>query len=81
MEINHKKQREFLYAVYRSAAEADRLLAADPNFLHYRSVAGETTFHYLIVESEIELAATLLDRGADIDTQDTFGATPLMMPS
>lgn len=75
--INRQKNREFLEAVYRDLSEAERLLKADPQFLHYRSIAGETPFHYLIVESEIEKAAQLLDWGADINTQDNFGATPL----
>ena len=57
--------------------EAERLLKSDPQLLHYRSIAGETPFHYLVVESDIERATKLLDWGADINTQDGFGATPL----
>src|SRR5579872_3959687 len=75
---NHEKNREFLAAVYRDVSEAKQLLKADPQFLHYRSSVGETPFHYLIVESDIERAARLLEWGADINTRDDFGATPLM---
>jgi ankyrin repeat protein len=74
----HQKNREFLAAVYRDLSEARRRLQADPQFLHYRSSVGETPFHYLIVESNLERAAKLFEWGADINTQDDFGATPLM---
>ncbi len=79
MEIqNHKKNREFLAAVYHDLSEAKQLLKSDPQFLHYRSSLGETPFHYLIVESEIKRAARLPEWGADINTKDDFGATPLI---
>ena len=79
METNdHEKNRQFLAAIYESASKAERLVRIDPSFLHYRSSIGETPFHYLVVESDIERAAKLLDWGADVDTQDDFGATPLM---
>jgi ankyrin repeat protein len=75
---DHDKSRQFLSAVYESASKAEQLLRIDPQFLHYRSIAGETPFHYLIVESDVERATQLLDWGADINTQDDFGATPLI---
>lgn len=62
----------------RDISEAERLLKTDPQFLHYRSSIGETPFHYLIVESDIERAAKLLEWGSDINTQDEFGGTPLI---
>jgi ankyrin repeat protein len=76
--IDHVKNRQFLAAIYESTSNAERLLQEDPNFLHYRSIAGETPFHYLIVESDTERAAKLLEWGANINTQDEFGATPLI---
>jgi len=75
---DHDKNRQFLAAVYESPSKAEQLLRTDPQFLHYRSIAGETPFHYLIVESDIERASKLLNWGADINTQDDFGATPLI---
>jgi ankyrin repeat protein len=74
---DHEKNRQFLASVYEDISRAKQLLEVDPQFLHYRSIAGETPFHYLIVESDIERASKLLDWGADINTQDDFGATPL----
>jgi ankyrin repeat protein len=73
----HDKQRQFLWAVYEDMAKAEELLRQDPQFLHYRSIAGETVFHYLIVESDLDRASKLLEWGSDINTQDYFGATPL----
>jgi ankyrin repeat protein len=74
---NHEKNREFLATVYTDMPKAEQMLKADPQFLHYRSSVGETPFHYLVIENEVEKAAKLLDWGADINTQDNFGATPL----
>ncbi|HTA95276.1 MAG TPA: ankyrin repeat domain-containing protein [Verrucomicrobiae bacterium] len=76
--VNHQKNREFLTAIYRDMSEAERLFKADSQFLHYRSMIGETPFHYVIVESDIEKADKLLGWGADINTQNDFGTTPLM---
>ena len=75
---NHEKQREFLAAMYEDAARAQRLLKSDPQFLHYRSGIGETAFHYLVIEGERDRCGQLLEWGANINTQDNFGTTPLM---
>ena len=75
---DHKKNREFLVAVYANIAEAEKLFKANPDILRCRSMTGETPFHYLIVECELERATKLLEWGADINTQDDFGATPLI---
>lgn len=74
---HHEKSLQFLRAIYEDVAKAERMLKLEPQFLHYRSSIGETPFHYLIVESEMDRAGKLLDWGADINTQDDFGATPL----
>ena len=76
--LDHDKNRQFLAAVYESASKAEQLLGIDSQFPHYRSIAGETTFHYLVVENDLVRAAKLLDWGANINTQDDFGATPLI---
>jgi ankyrin repeat protein len=74
---DHEKNREFLAAIYEGSSKAEQLLRKDAKFLHYRSIAGETPFHYLVVESDTERATKLLEWGADVNTQDDFGATPL----
>jgi ankyrin repeat protein len=75
---NRYKQREFLSAVYSDLPRALALLTHDPNCIHYRSSVGETAFHYLIIESQLERAKVLFEWGADINTRDDFGATPLI---
>ncbi len=80
MEIikDHEKNRGFLEALYRDLTSAEHLLAKDRNFLHYRSSVGETPFHYVVIEASIPLATKLLEWGADANSQDDFGMTPLM---
>lgn len=56
---------------------AETLLAERPRALHARSRVGETVFHWMVVENEIEIARWLLGRGADIDNRTRFGDTPL----
>jgi ankyrin repeat protein len=75
---NHHKMRSFLRAVYSDVASAAKLLVADRTCIHYRSSIGETVFHYLVIENQIDLAGKLLDWGSNIDTQDNFGSTPVM---
>ena len=75
---NNYKQREFLSAVYDDLAKSLALLTHDSNCIHYRDSVGETAFHYLIIEGELERAEVLLEWGADVNTQCDFGATPLI---
>ncbi len=75
---NHYKQREFLKAVYNDLPRALALLTHDPNCIHYRSSVGETAFHYLIIESQLELAKVLFEWGSDINTRCDSGTTPLI---
>ena len=50
----------------------------DKDLVLYRDGAGETAFHYVVVENRMDLAKQLLAWGSEINTQDEFGATPLM---
>ena len=67
----------------RDAACADLSLAAaliqaDPAILDARNSIGETAFHFLVIENEVEIATWMLERGADVNTRSNFGATPLI---
>lgn len=68
----------FLRALFSDFAEAEQLVKINTRLLHLRSSLGETAFHYLIIEAELEGAKRLADWGSDINTQDDFGMTPLM---
>jgi ankyrin repeat protein len=73
-----EKHSEFLSAVYSDMKLAASMARADPDCIRYRCFAGETVFHYLIVENDIERAAELLACGSDINSQTDFGASPLI---
>lgn len=75
---NHQKNREFLAAVYQDMALAEQMVQTDRSWLRYRSSVGETVFHYLVVEGDMERAGKLLAWGAEINTQDDFGNSPLI---
>ena len=67
----------FRDAVWCDKAEAARLLAEDPSLIAVRNSIGETVMHYLAVENERASVEWLLDRGADVNTRNNFGSTPL----
>ncbi len=68
----------FRDSVWCDKAGAARLLAEDPSLIAVRSSIGETVMHYLAVENERGSVEWLLDRGADVNTRNDFGGTPLM---
>jgi hypothetical protein len=49
-----------------------------PDLVHCRDTVGETAFYYVVVEDRIDLAELLLAVGSDLNTQTSFGSTPLM---
>ena len=53
--------------------EADQLLAANPEIITDRDAIGETPLHWLAIESEVVGVRLLIERGADVNTQDDFG--------
>jgi len=65
-------------AAYADLDEASRLLASDPTLIHVENSIGETACHFLVVENEFPSVEWLLGQGAEINTQNDFGNTPLM---
>lgn len=75
----HPKWNEFVIACCESQSKADYLLRGHPELLEARTGhTGETPLHYLAVESCLEAVAFLVERGADVNTQDSCGHTPLL---
>ena len=68
----------FRDAAFYDKAEAARMLAEDPSLVGVKNSIGETAMHYLAVENELASVEWLLDRGADVNTRNDFGGTPLM---
>jgi len=64
-------------AVVDDKNAADRLVSSDPKIIEARNGIGETVLHYLAVENRLNDVAWLLDHGADINTANDFGNTPL----
>lgn len=54
------------------------MLKKDPSLLGAKDGLGETALHYLTVENDLEKVEWLFAKGADLNTQNDFGDTPLM---
>lgn len=77
-EEEKRKQRYLVSACFQDAALAKQIFTVDPQAVHCRDGVGETAFHYVVVESRIDLAILLLQAGSDINSATLFGHTPLM---
>lgn len=74
-----EKQRAIVYACFESLDNARELLREHPDWIHCKDgIVGETAFHYLVVENQLESVKLLLGHGANIDEPDYEGMTPLM---
>lgn len=59
--------------------QAAEFISQNPGLLTLRSEGvGETIFHHLVIEDEIEAVRCLAAAGAEIDGRDSYGTTPLM---
>jgi ankyrin repeat protein len=71
------------FQIFRDAACSDLqvaagLLAEDPKMVLLRNGIGETAMHFLAVEDHREAVSWLIENGAEVDTRNEFGQTPLM---
>ena len=57
--------------------EAQTLLDKNPQLLFETNGIGETVLHFLAVENNLKAVSWLHERGANINTQNEFGAPPL----
>ena len=56
------------------------ILAQDPSLIQFRDADGSTLLHYAAWKGHADVAAVLLDAGADVNAQDNnghYGGTPL----
>lgn len=53
------------------------LLSAEPQLLEERTGLGETPLHYLAVENHLPAVALLVEAGAQVNTLNSCGGTPL----
>jgi len=54
------------------------MLKAHPDLLTAKTSTGETALQYLVVENYLDGVTFLVGQGADVNTQNDFGGTPLM---
>jgi ankyrin repeat protein len=67
-----------IQACFNSLEQAAILLESEPSLLNERTGLDETPLHYLAIENQFEAVQFLHQRGADLDTNDCSGMTPLM---
>ncbi|MBC7806238.1 MAG: ankyrin repeat domain-containing protein [Akkermansiaceae bacterium] len=67
---------DFIHAVVSDRPQAERMLQANPNWIHEKSSIDETALHDLAVENYVDAARYLLSKGANIDGAQENG-TPL----
>jgi len=53
------------------------LLRQEPELLEARTGLGETALHYLVVENQLRAVVLLVEAGAQVNTLNSCGGTPL----
>lgn len=66
-----------IFAAFASCEEMLELLSNEPHLIGERTGLGETPLHYLAVENQLEAVQLLLKHGAEINTVNKCGGTPL----
>lgn len=69
--------KEFIALCFESLEVAEQTALKHPALLHARTGLGETPLHYLAVENQIDAVAVLVRMGAQVDTVNDVGTTPL----
>lgn len=59
----HDEYYQLLRALFNDFNEAEQLAKNNSRLMHLRSSVGETAFHYLIIEAQLEGAKKLADWG------------------
>src|SRR5688500_9583362 len=73
-----EKAYQLISAFCSSVDEGKRVLEAEPALMNERTGLGETVLHYLAVENQLAAVKALLEeKGADINTLNDFGNSPL----
>jgi ankyrin repeat protein len=64
-------------AAFASPEAMRALLRREPHLLEERTGLGETPLHYLAVENQLRAVALLVEAGAEVNTLNSCGGTPL----
>ncbi len=68
---------QLINAFMEDTEHALHLLSEDPGLVQEKTSIGETALHFLAVENQLEAVEMLHERGADINTVNDCGGTPL----
>ena len=81
VEVHNNEGRTPLDLAFREGNHnTARLLMLHPHAdVHFRHVSGQSALHYAAKYNMVDMMATLLDRGADIEARNHEGHTPLDM--
>jgi ankyrin repeat protein len=75
----HPKWNEFVTACCHSESKAEYLLRCHPELLEARTAyTGETALQYLVIENCLTAVKFLVRLGADVNTRDCSGETPVL---
>jgi len=74
----HQLIREFITAVVEDQPKAERLLSQDRSLVNARWMHDETALHYLAIEGFADAVRFLIAHGADVNTVNEFGDSPLV---
>ena len=69
---------EFMAAAVQDQPKARRMLKRRPELLRADYSLGETVLHFLAIENYTEAVRFLAQAGADVNTKNKFGDTPLI---
>jgi ankyrin repeat protein len=69
--------KRLIAAFFESVDEGLRLLKSEPDLIRARDGLGETPLHYLAVENQLDSVRALVEHGAQVNTLNECGGTPL----
>lgn len=81
MEADRTVLNELMDAAVTNPERARQMVSERPDLLTATTSVGETALHYLCIENHLEGARLLVALGADVNSHDEFGDTPLMSAS
>ena len=69
--------KRLIAAFFESVDDGLQLLKAEPDLISARDGLGETPLHYLAVENKLSAVRALVEHGAEVNTINECGGTPL----
>ena len=77
-DLRHELIRQFMTAVVEDQAKAELLLVQDRSLVNARWMHDETALHFLAIEGFADAVRFLIGHGADVNTLNEFGDSPLV---